>query len=122
MSDQKKEWMPAKPADEESPPAAPGKRRLSRIVHDERGNARVEWIDVPETAAAAPDEHRVPLSVEGAVAKPPKPPEPENAWNPYGQTGAAQKPGGGAKGQRDLRKLSEWIKLKRKMEKDKPPE
>lgn len=100
-----------------SPPA--NRRRASHIVHDERGNARVEWIDA---GYAGVELEREPLSVENT------PPRGENArlsvervratgFDPYARVGGvhtpvAKKP----TPKRDLRKLGEWIKLKRELE------
>jgi hypothetical protein len=99
-------------------PAA-NRRRVSQIVHDERGNARVEWIDA---GCAGEPLERAPLSIE------PTPSRGVNArmsvervratgFDPYARIGAAhipevKKPAG----KRDLRKLGEWIKLKRELD------
>ena len=100
-------------------PAA-NRRRASQIVHDERGNARVEWIDV---GFAGEPLDRAPLTIESTPARG------ENArlsvervrssgFDPYARVGGAhvqeaKKPAGG---KRDLRKLGEWIKMKRDLE------
>jgi hypothetical protein len=102
------------------PPQAANRRRASQIVHDERGNARVEWIDA---GFAGEPLERAPLSIECT------PPRGENdkltierkrsgGFDPYqrvanaGIREEAKKP----QGKRDLRKLSEWIKMKRELE------
>jgi len=101
------------------PPQAANRRRASQIVHDDRGNARVEWIDAGY--AGVPLE-RAPLSIESAPSRG------ENAklsverhrsggFDPYARVGAAhipepKKP----QVKRDLRKLGEWIKLKRELD------
>ena len=99
-------------------PAA-NRRRASQIVHDERGNARVEWIDA---GYAGVELERAPLSIEST------PPRGENArmavervratgFDPYARVGAAHAPPPKKPaGKRDLRKLGEWIKLKRELE------
>lgn len=99
---------------------ATNRRRVSQIVHDERGNARVEWIDAGR--AGVPIE-RAPLSIETTPARG------ENAkltverkraggFDPYARVGAAHipEPKKQQTGKRDLRKLGEWIKLKRELE------
>lgn len=100
-------------------PQAANRRRVSQIVHDERGNARVEWIDAGR--AGVPIE-RAPLSIE------PTPARGENGkltverkraggFDPYARVGAAHIPE--AKKvpvKKDLRRLGEWIKLKRELE------
>ena len=99
---------------------AANRRRASQIVHDDRGNARVEWIDADR---AGVELERAPLSVEPTAARgDPTKLSVERAraggFDPYARVGAAhiptpkkQKPV-----KRDLRKLGEWIKLKREME------
>jgi hypothetical protein len=92
---------------------------VSHIVHDERGNARVEWI---EAGFAGQPLERAPLTVE----KTPSRGEPlkmsvergrARGFDPYQRVGNAhvpepKKPAG----KRDLRKLGEWIKLKRELD------
>jgi hypothetical protein len=95
------------------------RRRASQIVHDERGNARVEWIDAGY--AGVPLE-RAPLSIEttpgrGDVAKLSVERVRAKGFDPYARVGGAhvpepKKPAG----KRDLRKLGEWIKLKRELD------
>jgi hypothetical protein len=107
--------------DKSNPPLAVNRRRVSQIVHDERGNARVEWIDAGR--AGVPLE-REPLSIEptpargehGKLAVERKRP---GGFDPYARVGTAgvrepAKPATPAK--RDLRRLGEWIKLKRELE------
>jgi hypothetical protein len=102
------------------PPAAANRRRVSQIVHDDRGNARVEWIDAG--FAGQPIE-RAPLSIETTPARG------QNAkltvervratgFDPYARVGAAHvpEPKKAPGGKRDLRKLGEWIKLKRELD------
>jgi hypothetical protein len=97
------------------------RRRLSRIVHDHKGNATVEWYDAPPGY----DYDRPVLEIEGAAA--PSSPQ-ERGWStgslgmggkkahePYGRIPEADPKR--APGQRtDLRKLSAWIKLMRSLE------
>ena len=98
---------------------ASNRRRASQIVHDERGNARVEWIDA---GYAGVDLERAPLSVEptpsrGEPAKLQVERSRAGGFDPYARVGAAHIPA--AKKQpvkRDLRKLGEWIKLKRELD------
>jgi hypothetical protein len=96
--------------------ASAERRRLGRIVHDERGAASVEWRDAPE------DYQRPVFRIEGTGVKEPlSVVQPEDTFNPYDRKpDAAPTPGGAdAKskgGKRDLKKLSEWLKLMREME------
>jgi len=101
------------------PPQATNRRRASQIVHDERGNARVEWIDAGY--AGVPLE-RAPLTIQdtparGDAAKLSVERKRSSGFDPYARVGAAhipeqKKP----QGKRDLKKLGEWIKLKRDLE------
>jgi hypothetical protein len=94
---------------------ATNRRRASQIVHDDRGNARVEWIDAGyagaplsiESTPSRGDSSR--LSVERTRA---------GGFDPYARVGAAHIPEPKKKpqGKRDLKKLGEWIKLKRELD------
>jgi hypothetical protein len=100
-------------------PQAANRRRASQIVHDERGNARVEWIDAGY--AGVPLE-RAPLSIEqtparGDSAKLTVERVRAKGFDPYARVGNAHVPEPKkAPVKRDLRKLGEWIKLKRELE------
>jgi hypothetical protein len=101
------------------PPQAANRRRASQIVHDDRGNARVEWIDAGY--AGVPLE-RAPLSIEstpgrGDNAKLAVERKRSSGFDPYARVGAAHVPEPKkAPVKRDLRKLGEWIKLKRELD------
>ena len=105
--------------DNGNPPQAANRRRVSQIVHDERGNARVEWIDAGR--AGVPLE-RAPLSIEstpargehGKLAVERNRP---SGFDPYARVGTAGvREAAKPQGKRDLRKLGEWIKFKRELE------
>jgi hypothetical protein len=108
-----------------APPKTPGsdssesanRRRAGRVVHDDRGTASVEWFEAP------PNQPRTILEIEDTVRAQRrlkelsergggKAPRPES-FNPYqripGQAAAAGP-------RRDLRKLSNWIKMMREVE------
>jgi len=92
------------------PKASTGeRRRLGVVVHDERGNARLEWVDAPYSV------ERTSLSLQDdARAR-----APQQGYDPYANgVSAPRKPEGSAprRGGRDLRKLSEWIKQMRRLE------
>lgn len=100
-------------------PTASNRRRVSQIVHDDRGNARVEWI---EAGFAGEELERAPLSIEST---PPRGVTPRLAverskpggFEPYARVGKAHIPEPKkAPAKRDLRKLGEWIKLKRELD------
>jgi hypothetical protein len=101
------------------PPQAANRRRVSQIVHDDRGNARVEWIDAGH--AGVPLE-RAPLSVvptpsRGEHGKLSVERKRSSGFDPYARVGAAHIPETKkVQGKRDLRKLGEWIKLKRELD------
>ena len=115
----------ADPKHRSTPPAQPDtepkaeRRRLSRIVHDHKGNATVQWYDAPA------DYERPVFEIEGA--KGPSAPherglstgslaiEAEDSHNPYMRDPEAdRKRDSGTR--TDLRKLSAWIKLMRSLE------
>jgi len=102
------------------PPNAANRRRVSQIVHDDRGNARVEWIDA---GFAGEPVEREPLSIEatparGESGKLTVERTRASGFDPYARVGAAHvpEPKKQAGGKRDLRKLGEWIKLKRELD------
>jgi hypothetical protein len=95
-------------------------RRLSRIVHDHKGNAVVEWLDAP--ADRQPDRQK--FELEGArQAEVQSRPlrtgslalENNDSHDPYMRIPEMDRKR--APGQRtDLRKLSAWIKMMRSLE------
>lgn len=103
-------------------PGNPGnRRRASQIVHDDRGNARVEWIDA---GYAGVDIERAPLSIEktparGDASKLSVERTRAGGFDPYARVGAGPPVASNQKKppvKRDLRKLGEWIKLKRELD------
>jgi hypothetical protein len=102
-----------------NPPSNANRRRVSQIVHDDRGNARVEWIDAGY--AGVPLE-RAPLSIEqtparGDGAKLAVERNRSKGFDPYARVGAAHAPAQKkTPAKRDLRRLGEWIKLKRELD------
>jgi hypothetical protein len=105
--------------DDKKQPPPTNRRRASQIVHDDRGNARVEWIDAGFAGELL---EREPLSIQST------PPRGDSAkltvertrakgFDPYQRVGAAHVPEAKKPPvKRDLRKLGEWIKLKRELE------
>jgi hypothetical protein len=89
-------------------PADAERRRIGRIVHDERGNATVDWHDAPadykRTKLEIAEEHAGPLSIQTP-----------QTFNPYERT-TVRDPKAGNTTRKDLRKLSEWIKQMRELE------
>jgi hypothetical protein len=94
------------------------RRRIGEVVHDDRGNASVRWLD-------APSDYQRPvleLARDSASAR-----KPEESFDPYGRGAtpgtasstpgtATSKGSTGNTTRTDLRKLSEWIKLMRELE------
>jgi hypothetical protein len=101
------------------PPNATNRRRASQIVHDDRGNARVEWIDA---GYAGEPLERAPLSIQdtparGDAAKLSVERTRASGFDPYARVGAAHIPEPKKQaGKRDLKKLGEWIKMKRELD------
>ncbi|MCU0758754.1 MAG: hypothetical protein MUF07_06100 [Steroidobacteraceae bacterium] len=98
------------------------RRRLGRVEHDERGNARMEWALLPEGHASerqvltildepGAGESTTPLSLAR---------DPKRGFSPYGDArGGAFGPPAETPSRRkpkDLRKLGEWLKLTRELE------
>lgn len=83
------------------------RRRIAKVVHDDRGNAQVEWV------AAPPDLERVQLSLEDDAGA-----RPERGYDPYQKSpkGRPQPDVPERPVKRDLRRLSEWIKQMRELE------
>lgn len=85
------------------------RRRLSRVRHDDRGNAYVEWLDAPAEMVERPklEIQREPGELQLETER--------SAYNPYANdSGVARKAGNTTR--TDLRKLSEWIKMMRELE------
>ncbi len=97
------------------------RRRMGRVVHDDRGNAVVQWEEAP------PDYERPVLEIESGgqpgihrrLGSHGLSLEHADSGDPYSSSGALErKPTQrtGNTSRTDLRKLSEWIKLMREME------
>lgn len=87
------------------------RRRLSRVRHDERGNAYVEWIDAPADLVERPvlEIERDPRGTASSAA--------DGSYDPYANgLGVTRSKGTGNTTRTDLRKLSEWIKMMRELE------
>ncbi len=98
------------------------RRRLGRVEHDERGNARMEWALLPDDAGKTDrvvlellEEPVVPGTRAPHVNQPSR-----GAFQPYGSGhvdpfGAAP-PREAPRKPKDLRKLGEWLKMTRELE------
>jgi hypothetical protein len=84
------------------------RRRIGLVVHDDRGQASVEWRDAPD------DYQRPVLEVLG---NPQLALKTEESYDPYARhTATYPRTGPGSTSRTDLRKLSEWIKMKRELD------
>lgn len=98
----------------ESPLEADGsqsgeRRRLSRVKHDDRGNAYVEWVEAPAELVKRPKlEIQDHLELEERAKG--------GAYDPYANQSGVSRKSTGNTTRTDLRKLSEWIKLMRALE------
>jgi hypothetical protein len=94
--------------DRQAAPENGERRRIGRIVHDDRGNASVDWQDAPANY------RRPKFEIESEphglqVQTRPRSFDPyASATVPESKRAAAPK--------KDLRKLSEWIKMMRDLE------
>ena len=87
------------------------RRRFSRVRHDDRGNAYVEWVDVPADLVRRP---KLEIETEAGELRLEAP---QASCDPYSnRSGAARTKGTGNTSRTDLRKLSEWIKMMRERE------
>jgi hypothetical protein len=91
-------------------------RRFSRIVHDHKGNAKVEWHDAPA------DLERQKFEIESTATRLKaldtgslSVMKSEDTFNPYMRIPEAERTS--SPGQKtDLRKLSAWIRMMRELE------
>jgi hypothetical protein len=114
-----KHQLPSRTQGQTDTPPQGERRRLSRIVHDHKGNAIVQWYDAPA------DYERPVFEIEdtGPPAKPTGKElhtgslsvQSDDLHNPYMHIPEGDRKR--APGQRtDLRKLSAWIKMVRELE------
>jgi len=119
---------PPEPTDVDS---SSERRRIGRIVHDDRGTASLEWRDAPrgeerqrfeieETRGGSRGDPKLrrgldvpPLSIKN-----------DDTFNPYDRSPDpdAKRDASARSGKRDLRKLSEWMKMMRELEERKKKE
>ena len=88
------------------------RRRIGRIVHDDRGNASVDWLDAPA------DYPRDVLEIEGEQPAALSIQTAPRTFNPYERNTLPGSKGTGTT-RKDLKKLSEWIKMMRELEEKK---
>lgn len=123
--DDSRKTAPAPAADAGEDADRVDRRRVGRIVRDDRGTAIVEWQYLsPEQTGRF---ERLPLSIEDGDSRDglrmDVPYRSARGYDPYqrvGDTGVYTAPGKPKR--RDLRKLGEWLKLKRELEERKARE
>jgi hypothetical protein len=97
------------------------RRRLGRVVHDDRGCASVEWHDAPQDyvrpVLELEDGAETSTRLKALREKSPLSSATEDTFNPYRRSAPENPAAGGTR--RDLRKLSNWIKLMREVEQKK---
>lgn len=86
------------------------RRRLSRVRHDDRGNAYVEWVDAPADLVRRPKLEIADESTELRLETQ------QSSCDPYSNRSGAARAKTGNTTRTDLRKLSEWIKMMRELE------
>jgi len=102
------------------------RRRIGQVVHDDRGSASVEWRDAPDDYERQKFEIESTRGSDRGDSKLRRGFEPtlevrvDDTFNPYDRkpdTFGGNPVVGAPKGaKRDLKKLSEWLKLMRAME------
>ena len=98
-----------KPVEGNSGGTETNRRRIGMIVHDDRGMASLDWHYAPA------DEERPVLEILGSPELAVKNDDP--SYDPYARHAASlPKTNPGNTTRTDLRKLSEWIKMKRALE------
>ena len=90
------------------PDSSGERRRLSRVRHDDRGNAYVEWVDAPAELVERPKLEIQPGTGELQLETD------RSTCDPYANAGVGRKTVNTTR--TDLRKLSEWIKMMRDLE------
>jgi hypothetical protein len=99
------------------------RRRIGRVVHDDRGSASLEWREAPvtqrRTVLELEDTIRAQRRLQSLNENPATKALRQDKFNPY-QRASGTAPASGPR--RDLRKLSEWIKTMREIEERKARE
>lgn len=86
------------------------RRRLSRVRHDDRGNAYVEWVEAPAELVERPklEIAREPWEMQLDAER--------TACDPYSNGSGLARKSTGNTTRTNLRQLSEWIKMMRELE------
>jgi len=94
------------------------RRRLGRVEHDERGNARMEWALLNDDSTAG---ERVVLELAkergaGGTARAGGERADRGGFQPYGSPSVFTPEPEPPRKPKDLRKLGEWLKMTRELE------
>jgi hypothetical protein len=100
------------PAHRGVPTGEPERRRIGRIVHDDRGNASVDWVDAPSSHKRQVLEIENDETPRGSLSIETAP----RSFNPYERSKLPEPKKSAPPPRKDLKKLSEWIKLMRDLE------
>lgn len=86
------------------------RRRLSRVRHDDRGNAYVEWVEAPAELVERPrlEIAREPWELQLEAQR--------KAYDPYANESGLARKSSGSTTRTNLRQLSEWITKMRELE------
>jgi hypothetical protein len=107
---------PSKTAEPDASDSA-NRRRAGRVVHDDRGAASVEWFEAPRneprTILEIEDTLRAQRRLKDANERAGTKAPPKDSFNPYQRVPGQARAAGP---RRDLKKLSNWIKMMREVE------
>lgn len=95
--------------EDRKPDSTGERRRLSRVRHDDRGNAYVEWLDAPADLVKRPKLEIQPDPWESQRESA------RRAGDPYANPSGTERKSGNTT-RTNLRQLSEWIKMMRELE------
>lgn len=112
---------PKKRRQSDEPAVTTGLRRVGRVVHDDRGNARLEFHVERDDGTARFDRPTFTIEGEERISRLALEDYRRSAGsNPYDRVDhAGTAPAQPRKPRKDLRKLSEWIKLKKTLDEQK---
>jgi hypothetical protein len=102
--------------DTRKPPVEVTFSQSGRVRHDERGNAIWEWAGNDAEASESSTQRMQKLDNPSLALAEDAPPPKGNGYSPY-DSGLLEKKEAPRK--KDLRRLSEWLKLKKSVEKTK---
>lgn len=116
--DQLKKPLSVAPVDPAEDTSRTDRRRVGRVVHDERGAAVLEWQEIPPERTGSFERLRLSIEDENRSGGIRRGESSSRGYDPYERAGGYGPVAGGTPRPKrpDLRKLGEWIKLKREMD------